>query len=79
MLLWFFTFQTPNQFIVSLVQSLCKLRRGLPSNGVDRVHIGVISLEQPPPRPTHRVEPGTIGELEIRVVARQRRVVRLLP
>ena len=53
------------------VESLGQLGGGLSSLGVARMQIGVISLEKPSPRVPYRVNAGTVGQLEVGVVACQ--------
>ncbi len=71
-----FTIQAAHEFIMGVIESLSQLRGNLLLGGVGRMQIGMIALEEPSPGLPHRVDIGTVRQLEVGKVARQLRVLR---
>ena len=76
MILLFITTQTADEFVVGVVEPLSHLRGGTSPAGVGRMQVRVVTLEQASPGLPNRVEACPVGQLQVGVVARQRRVLR---
>lgn len=76
MVLLFIMTQMADEFVVGVVESLSYLRGGTSPAWVGRMQVRVVTFDQPSPGLPNRVEGGPVGQFQVGVVARQRRVLR---